>query len=154
MRAVRQPQTEAKEEVTIDNNTLSHTTWNCKYHIVFAPKYRRQIIYGKVKADTGKILRELCDRKDIEILEATMFLLDVIGLSEDVIGDFFDFCISFLLVCAFYTEVKFDFWLCAGRTHCDPAIVGKFVEEDVGAWQSCGCAFTCCEVKALVGLDV
>jgi len=56
----------------MDNNTLSHTTWNCKYHIVFAPKYRRQIIYGKIKADIGKILRELCDRKDIEIVEATL----------------------------------------------------------------------------------
>jgi putative transposase len=56
----------------MDNNTLSHTTWNCKYHLVFAPKYRRQIIYGKIKADIGKILRELCERKDIEILEATL----------------------------------------------------------------------------------
>ena len=52
------------------NNSLSHTTWNCKYHLVFAPKYRRQIIYGKIKADIGKILRELCDRKGIEIIEA------------------------------------------------------------------------------------
>ena len=56
----------------MDNKTLSHTTWNCKYHIVFAPKYRRQIIYGKIKADIGKILRELCYRKDIEIIEATL----------------------------------------------------------------------------------
>lgn len=39
----------------MDNNTLSHTKWNCKYHIVFAPKYRRQIIYGKIKEDIGKI---------------------------------------------------------------------------------------------------
>ena len=41
-------------------------------NIVFAPKYRRQIIYGKIKVDIGKILRELCDRKDIEIIEATL----------------------------------------------------------------------------------
>ena len=56
----------------MDNKTLSHTAWNCKYHIVFAPKYRRQIIYGKIKTDIGKILRELCERKEIEILEATL----------------------------------------------------------------------------------
>jgi len=48
----------------MDKNTLLHTAWNCKYHVVFAPKYRRQIIYGKIKADVGKILRELCDRKE------------------------------------------------------------------------------------------
>lgn len=53
-----------------DNNSLSHTTWNCKYHIVFAPKYRRQVIYGKIKRDIGKILRMLCERKGIEIIEA------------------------------------------------------------------------------------
>lgn len=41
----------------MDKNSLSHTTWNCKYHIVFAPKYRRQIIYGKIKSEIGKILR-------------------------------------------------------------------------------------------------
>ena len=54
----------------MDKNSLSHTTWNCKYHIVFAPKYRRQIIYGKIKAEIGKILRTLCDRKGEEIIEA------------------------------------------------------------------------------------
>lgn len=52
------------------NNTLSHTTWNCKYHIVFAPKYRRQIIYGKIRADIGQILRKLCEYKGVEIIEA------------------------------------------------------------------------------------
>ena len=54
----------------MDNNTLSHTTWNCKYHIIFAPKYRRQIIYGKIKADIGQILRTLCQHKGVEIHEA------------------------------------------------------------------------------------
>ena len=52
------------------NNSLAHTTWNCKYHIVFAPKYRRQAIYGKIRADIGKMLRMLCQRKGIEIIEA------------------------------------------------------------------------------------
>ena len=50
-----------------DINSLSHSSWRCKYHIVFAPKYRRQVIYGKIKADAGKILRELCERKGVEI---------------------------------------------------------------------------------------
>ena len=54
----------------MDKNTLAHTTWNCKYHIVFAPKYRRQIIYGKLKGEIGKILRMLCERKGVEIIEA------------------------------------------------------------------------------------
>ena len=53
-----------------DNNSLAHTTWNCKYHIVFAPKYRRQIIYGRYKASIGQILRLLCERKGVEIHEA------------------------------------------------------------------------------------
>lgn len=53
-----------------DNNSLAHTSWNCKYHIVFAPKYRREVIYGKLKVDIGKILRMLCERKGVEILAA------------------------------------------------------------------------------------
>ncbi len=53
-----------------DTNSLAHTKWNCKYHIVFAPKYRRQIIYGKIKRDIGIILRQLCERKGVEIIEA------------------------------------------------------------------------------------
>ena len=53
-----------------DNNSLAHTSWNCKYHIVFAPKYRREVIYGKLKVDIGKILRMLCERKGVEIIEA------------------------------------------------------------------------------------
>ena len=46
-----------------DTNSLAHTKWNCKYHIVFAPKYRRKIFYGELKAEIGRILRELYDRK-------------------------------------------------------------------------------------------
>ena len=54
----------------LDTNSLAHTKWECKYHIVFAPKYRRQIIYGKIKADIGQMLRKLCEYRGIEILEA------------------------------------------------------------------------------------
>lgn len=53
-----------------DINTLAHTTWRCKYHVVFAPKFRRMVIYGKIKTDIGKILRKLCTRKGVEIIEA------------------------------------------------------------------------------------
>ena len=54
------------------NNSLSHCKWNCKYHIVFAPKYRRQVIYGKIKTDIGQILRKLCTWKGVEIVEAEL----------------------------------------------------------------------------------
>ncbi len=54
----------------LDTDSLSHTQWNCKFHIVFAPKYRRQIIYGKIKVDIGKMLRKLCEIKGVEIIEA------------------------------------------------------------------------------------
>lgn len=53
-----------------DSNSLAHTKWNCKYHIVFAPKYRRKVFYGEQKAEIGKILRELCRWKQINIIEA------------------------------------------------------------------------------------
>ncbi len=55
-----------------DNNSLAHTTWNCKYHIVFAPKYRRRAIYGKIRADIGRIIRKLCERKGVNIIEAEL----------------------------------------------------------------------------------
>ena len=54
------------------NDSLSHTKWRCKYHIVFAPKYRRRVIFGKIRADLGKILRKLCEQKGIEIIEAEL----------------------------------------------------------------------------------
>ena len=54
----------------LDTNSLAHTKWECKYHIVFAPKYRRQVIYGKIWQDIGQMLRKLCEYKGIEIIEA------------------------------------------------------------------------------------
>lgn len=54
----------------MDSESLAHTKWNCKYHIVFAPKYRRLVIYGRIKNEIGKMLRTLCERKGIDILEA------------------------------------------------------------------------------------
>lgn len=55
-----------------DNNSLAHSTWNCKCHIVFAPKYRRMEIYGKIRKDIGAIIRKLCEQKGIDIIEAEL----------------------------------------------------------------------------------
>ena len=53
-----------------DEKSLAHTRWNCKYHIVFAPKYRRQAFYGEKRRAIGSILRKLCEWKNVRILEA------------------------------------------------------------------------------------
>ena len=53
-----------------DTNSLAHTSWNCKYHIVFAPKYRRKVFYGEKRREVGEILRTLCNWKKIKIIEA------------------------------------------------------------------------------------
>lgn len=54
----------------MDESSLSHTKWDCKYHIVFAPKFRRQEIYGEKKKEIGKFIRQLCERKGVQIIEA------------------------------------------------------------------------------------
>ena len=54
----------------VDESSLSHTKWDCQYHIVFSPKYRRKAIYGKIRSDIGKYLRRLCEYKGVEIVEA------------------------------------------------------------------------------------
>ena len=56
--------------MNLDISSLAHTKYNCKYHIVFAPKYRRQIIYGKIKKEIGVMIRKLCQYKGVEIIEA------------------------------------------------------------------------------------
>ena len=53
-----------------DIASLQHTTWRCQYHVVFAPKYRRMVIYGQIRADIGQILRKLCEQKGVEIIQA------------------------------------------------------------------------------------
>ncbi len=53
-----------------DEKSLAHTRWNCKYHIVFAPKYRRQVFYREKRRAIGSILRKLCEWKNVNILEA------------------------------------------------------------------------------------
>ena len=70
-----------------DNGSLSHTKWNWKYHIVFAPKYRRQVVYRQIKADIGRIIRQLCEMKKVEIIEAEacpdhIHMLDTVDNSQ------------------------------------------------------------------------
>ena len=55
-----------------DTNSLAHPTWNCKYHIVFAPKYRRKVFFGQKRKEIGAILRSLCEWKQVEIIEAAL----------------------------------------------------------------------------------
>ena len=54
----------------MNENSIAHTKWNCKYHIVFTPKYRRKAVYGELKREIGAILRELSNWKEVEIIEA------------------------------------------------------------------------------------
>ena len=54
-----------------DSESLAHVRWECKYHVVFIPKNRRKVIYGKLRAGIGGILRDLCKQKGIELLERT-----------------------------------------------------------------------------------
>ena len=65
-----------------DINSLSHTKWNCKYHIVFAPKYRRKVFYGEKRIEIGKILRKLCEWKGVNIINAEVCIDHVHMLVE------------------------------------------------------------------------
>ena len=56
-----------------DSNSLAHTKWNCKYHVVFAPKYRRKVFYKEKRVEIGKILRMLCEWKSVRIIEAEVY---------------------------------------------------------------------------------
>ena len=56
----------------MDDNSLAHTKWKCQYHIVFIPKYRKKILYGKVKNDVREIIRTLCGYKKVEIIEGAV----------------------------------------------------------------------------------
>ena len=56
----------------MDSNSLSHTKWNCIYHIIFIPKYRRQVMYGQLRDDIRRIIKQLCEYKHVEILEGSV----------------------------------------------------------------------------------
>ena len=65
-----------------DIHSLSHTRWNCKYHVVFAPKYRRKVFYGEKRLEIGAILRELCNSKGVNIIQAEVCIDHVHMLIE------------------------------------------------------------------------
>lgn len=67
---LQQQNTRRCYQVKDNNLSLSHTVWNCKYHVVFAPKYRRKVFYGSKRLEIGAILRKLCEFKGVTIIEA------------------------------------------------------------------------------------
>ena len=98
-----------------DTNSLAHTTWNCKYHIVFAPKYRRLVFFGQKRKEIGAILRKLCEWKNVEIVEAEVcpdhiHMLVKIPPKESVSG-FIGFLKgkSSLLIYQKYANMKFKY---------------------------------------------
>ena len=98
-----------------DTNSLAHTTWNCKYHIVFAPKYRRLVFFGQKRKEIGAILRQLCEWKNVEIMEAEVcpdhiHMLVKIPPKESVSG-FIGFLKgkSSLLIYQKYANMKFKY---------------------------------------------
>ena len=66
---VSQAISKAEEVSIVDNKSIQHTRWNCTYHIVFIPKYRRKIMYGELKRDLVEILKKLCEMKQVQIIE-------------------------------------------------------------------------------------
>ena len=68
----------------MDTNSLAHTKWNCKYHLVFALKFRRKEIYGEQKAEIGKILRQLCEWKGVNIVEDGALVIDVNIMADQI----------------------------------------------------------------------
>ena len=98
-----------------DTNSLAHTTWNCKYHIVFAPKYRRLVFFCQKRKEIGAILRQLCEWKSVEIVEAEVcpdhiHMLVKIPPKESVSG-FIGFLKgkSSLLIYQKYANMKFKY---------------------------------------------
>ena len=71
MTEVSQAKVNQREE-SVDRYSLSHTKWNCIYHIVFIPKYRRKVLFGQVRQDIREILRKLCEYKSVEIVEGSV----------------------------------------------------------------------------------
>jgi len=59
----------AKEVSNMDDQSIQHTRWNCTYHVVFIPKYRRKILYGTHKKDVAEILKKLCEMKQVKLIE-------------------------------------------------------------------------------------
>ena len=107
-----------------DINSLSHTKWNCKYHVVFAPKYCRKVFYGEKRAEVGAILRQLCEWKGVRIVQAEVCPDHVHMLIEippkEAVSSFMGYLKgkSSLMIYEKYPELKYkyrnrEFW-CRG----------------------------------------
>ena len=72
MREVSQANLKTKEAVQMDNQSLSHVRWKCQYHIVFIPKYRKKVLYGKLRNDVREIISTLCRYKDVKIIDGAV----------------------------------------------------------------------------------
>ena len=72
MTKVSQAKVKKEEVIQMDNSSLSHTKWNCTYHIIFIPKYRRKVMYGEVKEDIREIIKKLCEYKGVKIVEGSV----------------------------------------------------------------------------------
>ena len=72
MREVSQANLKTKEAVQMDNQSLSHVRWKCQYHIVFIPKYRKKVLYGKLRNDVREIISTLCRYKDVQIIDGAV----------------------------------------------------------------------------------
>ena len=127
----------------MDEQSLSHTRWKCQYHIVFIPKYRRKVIYGKLKADIREILRTLCRYKKVEIIEGAV-CVDHVHLCVSIppklaISEFMGYLKgkSALMIYDRHPElgnkIERDFWALGYYVstigNVDEAIIRKYIRE-------------------------
>ena len=87
----------------MDSNSLAHTKWKCQYHIVFIPKYRKKVLYGKVRDDVREVIRTLCKYKNVEIIEGAV-CIDHVHLCLSIppkmsISEFMGLCIDHVHLC-------------------------------------------------------
>ena len=69
----------------MDNKSLSHTKWKCQYHIVFIPKYRKKVLYGKIRDDVREIISTLCKYKNVDIIAGAVCADHVLVLCQDLV---------------------------------------------------------------------
>ena len=135
----------------MDEKSLSHTRWNCKYHIVLVPKYRRKTIYGKLRKEIGKILRMLCDYKHVEIIEAHVMPDHIYMLlsipPKLAVADFMGYLKgkSTLMIFERHTNLKYKygrrvFWTkgyCVNTVGGNEAKIRKYIRDQEAEDQRC-----------------
>ena len=127
----------------MDSNSLAHTKWKCQYHIVFIPKYRKKVLYGKVKDDVREVIRTLCKYKNVEIIEGAV-CIDHVHLCMSIppkmsISEFMGYLKgkSALMIYDRHPELgnKWDrsFWArgyyVSTIGNVDEATIGKYIKE-------------------------